>query len=76
MLRLQRELNKCYWHEDYRADIKVIIRQARTTTVCDKLLNANATRWEEHKQSLPPFVTVPWLEEEIHKFRCIDYEND
>jgi len=29
-----------------------------------------------HKQSLPPFVTFPSLEEEIRKFRCIDYEND
>jgi len=39
----------CYWHEGYRADIKVIARQALTTTVCDKvkLLNAKATRWEE-----------------------------
>ena len=46
-----------------RGDIKVIARQALTTTVCNKLLNANATRWEEHKQSLPPFVNVPWLEE-------------
>jgi len=27
--------------------MKVIARQALTTTVCDKLLNANATRWEE-----------------------------
>jgi len=29
-----------------------------------------------HKQSLPPFVTFHWLEEEIRKFRCIDHEND
>jgi len=65
-----------YWHEGYRADIKVIALQALTTTVCDKLLNANATRWEEHKQPLPPFVTVPWLEEEICKFRCMGYENE
>jgi len=28
------------------------------------------------KQLLPPFVTFPWLEEKIHKFRCSDYEND
>ena len=55
--------------------MKVIARQVLTATVCDKLLNANANRWEEHKQSLPPFVTFPWLEE-IRKFRCIDYEND
>ena len=27
--------------------MKAIARQALTTTVCDKLLNANATRWEE-----------------------------
>jgi len=58
------------------ADMKVIARQALTTTVCDKLLNAKATRWEERKLSLPPVVTFPWLEEEIRKFRCIDYEND
>ena len=56
--------------------MKVIARQAFTTTVCDKLLNANANQWEEHKQSLPTFVTIPWLEEEIRKFRCIDYKND
>jgi len=31
-------------------------------------------RW--HKQSLPPFVTFPRLEEETRKIRCIDYEND
>ena len=66
----------CYWHAGYRADIKAIARQALTTTVCDKLLNAKATRWEEHKQSVPPFVTFPWLEEEIREFRCIDCEND
>ena len=54
----------------------MIARQALTTTVCDKLLNANATRWEEHKQSLPPFMTLPGLEEEMRKFRYIDYENE
>ena len=54
----------------------VIARQALTTAVYDKLLNANATQWEEHKQSLPPFVTAPWREVEMRKFRCIDYEDD
>jgi len=29
-----------------------------------------------HKQLLPSFMTYPWLEEEIRKFRCIDHEND
>jgi len=35
--------------------------------------NPSGERW--HKQSLPPFVTFPWLEEEMRKIRCIDYEN-
>ena len=44
-----------------RADIKVIARQALTTTVCDTLLNANFTRWEEHKQSVPPsWLPLNW----------------
>jgi len=29
-----------------------------------------------HKQSLPPFVTFAWLEEEIRNFRWFDCEND
>jgi len=47
-----------------RADIKVIARQALSTTVCDKLLNAKATLWEEHKQSrcLPS-----WLSPDLKK---------
>jgi len=53
----------------------VIARQALTTTVCDKLLNANAKRWEEHNQSLAPFVTSPDLKKYAN-IRCIDYEND
>ena len=67
-------ITDCYWNEGYRADIKAIARQALTTTVCDKLLNAKTTRWEEHKQLVPPFVTcacpekqsVPWI-------HCIKY---
>jgi len=38
---------QCSWHEGSRADIKVIAWQAFTNTVCDKLLNAKATRGEE-----------------------------
>jgi len=44
-MRIQRL--HCSWNEDYRADIKVIARQALTNTVYDKLLNAKATRWEQ-----------------------------
>jgi len=65
----------CYWHEGYRADIKVIARQALTITVCDKLLNVDANRWEEAQAVAASLRDFTWLEEEIRKFRCIDYEN-
>jgi len=35
------------WREGYRADIKVVTRQALTNTVYHKLLNLKATRWKE-----------------------------
>jgi len=54
----------CSWHEGYtyRAGIKVIARQALTNTVCDKLLNAKDTRWEQAQAvaaSLRDFP-LPW----------------
>jgi len=49
---------------------RLIAWHALTKTVCDKLLNGKATGDRRHKQSLAPFVTFLWLEQEIRKFRC------
>jgi len=51
---------------------RLIAGDTLTNTVYDRLLNVKA----RHKQSLLPFMTFPWLEGEIPKFRWIDCEND
>ena len=54
----------------------MIARQALTNTVCDKLLNAEVTRWEEAQAVAASLREFHWLEEEMRKFRFIEYEND
>ena len=49
----------CSCHEGYRADINIIARQALTNTVCDKLLKAKATRWEEAKAVAASLLEFP-----------------
>ena len=58
--------------------MKVIARQALTTTVCDKLLNANATRWEEAQAVVASLRDCPlaWRRNAQIQMYSIDYEND